>query len=263
MGDGHEGKSRCSVPFPVALRPATPPAFHPPVSAAFLRVPLSLAVSFDGVGRARGVTNPSRIRIAAADSRHSPCHWPRRHSETQWKAQIRCRLPVGETNSWKLPIAQDCYPPGFGPAHPGRFISTPSSGHRRSLSLSLSPFHPFSLSALSLFRRTCSQSHPNAGNSTIGRASSPLVPPLVHARFPSSTRKGKRSSTNLREEERGRARIFICTPLPFTSGLARMRFQRSSLSSTSAIQVRRRKEERLARENQRPERVKQMINHRL
>lgn len=76
---------------------------------------------------------------------------PRRYSETQWKAQIRYRLPVRGNEYGKLPANR---------AGPRSYSSFPL--------VSAAGFDPrIRTPAHTAF--TCSQSHPNAGNSTIGR----------------------------------------------------------------------------------------------
>lgn len=95
---------------------------------------------------------------------------PRRHSETQWKAQIRHRLPVHGNEFGKL-LANRAgllafrHDTGFDP-----------------------PPRPYTAS-------TCPQSHPNAGNSTIGRDNCRVAIGRTHCAFPSFAKNGERIST--------------------------------------------------------------------
>lgn len=87
----------------------------------------------------------------------------------------------------KLPIAQDCS--RFRLLISARFISTPSP--KGGTQLLLFPHRLFPLSSITPFHsHTCSQSHSNGGNSTIGRETRASVS-LDDLRFPTSTGKWK------------------------------------------------------------------------
>lgn len=166
---GIRTRREISLLVPFSLRPpATPIRLSLP---PFLRVPLSSAVSFDGIGRARGVTNPSRIRIAAPTvgirRAIGPDDTRKPNGKRKYDADFRSAKRIRETpdragllSLWSpsLLIPDALYPP-------------PRPGH---LSFSLRPSPSLLDPPSLLFRHTCSQSHPNAGNSTIGRGISRL-----------------------------------------------------------------------------------------
>lgn len=138
-GDGE--RSRCEI------RRLFPPGFNRSSLSLFLFISLRshyYAPARIYVRAARGVTYPPvKTTQRHRQSAFRRAIGPRRHSETQWKAQIRHRLPVRGNEFGKLlanragSLAFRWYPPAL-----------------------VAGFDPYPYTA-----STCPQSHPNAGNS--------------------------------------------------------------------------------------------------
>lgn len=147
------GKREISpVPFSLSLPPSFPPflSLSLPLSVGsseaahshsrFLRSSVPLSSRFIRcVGRAWGVTNPSRIRIAAPTVGIRRAIGPNDTRKPNGKRKYESRLPVRETNSGNSRSRRTA--PGFRLLVSARFISTPyppKGGTRASSSLSVS-----------------------------------------------------------------------------------------------------------------------------